>query len=125
MSEQRQPTQELKKLKEILEIDNLIIPSYQRPYKWQSQHVIQLLDDIFEHIIIKKKVYRIGSLILHEEGNNIQNIVDGQQRLTTISILLKAVGRKDLLLHNQEYKHKDSKDNIVYNYRIVQNWLHK
>lgn len=124
MSEQKQPTQEIKKLKEILEINNLIIPPYQRPYKWQSQHVIQLLDDIFEHIIVKEKVYRIGSLILHED-NNKQNIVDGQQRLTTISILLKALGNNSGLLLNKNYSHKISKDNIVYNYRIVQNWLQK
>ena len=112
--------QEIKKLSELLSL-NLIIPPYQRPYKWKSQQVIQLLDDIFEHIIIKNKTYRIGSVILHKD-----DVVDGQQRLTTISILLKCLDKNEnTLLLNQNYKHKISKDNIVYNYRVIQNWLSK
>lgn len=133
--------QEIKKLKELLEIKNLTIPPYQRPYKWRTENVIQLLEDIFEHIITKEKVYRIGSLIVHEETEKDENgkiiydggepkikernIVDGQQRLTTISILLYHLKNENYLFLNQNYKHKISKDNIVYNSRIIQNWLDK
>ncbi|MEG2078267.1 DUF262 domain-containing protein [Chryseobacterium sp.] len=116
--------QEIKKISELIEIKNLIIPPYQRPYKWKAENVTQLLDDIFEHIVTKGKVYRIGSLIVHDERQNF-NIVDGQQRLTTISILLKALGNEKVLLLNQEYRHKISQDNIVFNYRVIQNWLQK
>lgn len=120
--------QEIKKISELIEIKNLIIPPYQRPYKWKAENVTQLLDDIFEHIVINEKMYRIGSVILHSEtkdNTTTHNIVDGQQRLTTISILLKVLDSEDNLLLNQEYKHKISQDNIVYNYRVIQNWLHK
>lgn len=120
--------QEIKKLSELLKIENLTIPTYQRPYKWKAENVTQLLEDISEHIITKEKTYRIGSLILHEDNNSTNekelNIVDGQQRLTTISILLYHLNEKTLLL-NQKYKHKISKDNIVYNSRVIQNWLNK
>jgi hypothetical protein len=133
--------QKIKKLSELLSIESLTIPLYQRPYKWGVENVTQLLEDIFEHIITKEKVYRIGNLIVHEEaekdenGNIIynggepkikgRNIVDGQQRLTTISILLYHLGSENYLLLNQNYKHKISKENIVYNSRVIQDWLKK
>jgi uncharacterized protein YqgQ len=119
----KHPTQSIKKISELIEI-NLKIPVYQRPYKWKAENVIQLLDDIFDHIIVQKKNYRIGSLILHREDENM-NIVDGQQRLSTISILLHCLCNKNILLLNENYKHKISKDNIVYNFRVINNWLLK
>lgn len=72
----------------------LVVPSYQRPYKWTSRNAIQLLDDIIEAQNDNKEVYRVGTLILHEEykeGRRIYNIVDGQQRLITFSLLLFAI----------------------------------
>lgn len=114
--------QEVKPLLKLLEMNNLTIPEYQRPYKWKAENVTQLLDDIFEYVITKEKTYRIGSLIVHEESTKL-NIVDGQQRLTTISILLHHLNHGNSLLLNQNYKHIVSKDNIVYNSRIIKNWL--
>lgn len=119
MSEARQ---EIKKLSELLNID-LTIPPYQRPYKWSEKNVIQLLEDIFEYVILKNKDYRIGNIILHNE-NSTKNVVDGQQRLTTISLLLKILdGSFNGLLLNEKYKHNISKNNIVYNYRIIDKWV--
>src|SRR5690606_35216876 len=80
----------------------------------------------------KEKKYRIGSFIVHDdvkkdngEGARKLNIVDGQQRLTTISILLFHLKYENVLLLTQNYKHKISKDNITYNSRLIQNWLKK
>lgn len=113
---------EIKTMGEILGM-NFIIPPYQRPYKWTVKNVVQLLDDIFEYLVIKNKNYRIGNIILHEEKGE-KNIVDGQQRLTTISLLMKNINPEfDKLLLNQEFKHKISKDNIVYNFIVIANWL--
>lgn len=70
----------------------LHIPEYQRPYKWTARNAIQLLDDIIEARSNNKKNYRVGTLILHKEsknGGDLYNIVDGQQRLITFSLLLK------------------------------------
>ena len=77
-----------------LENINLIIPDYQRPYKWTVGNVIRLLDDIEEAWKNDRRNYRVGTLILHhdEKDNiyNIYNIVDGQQRTVTFSLILKA-----------------------------------
>ena len=73
-------------------IDNvtLTIPEYQRPYKWTARNAIQLLDDIIEAMNNNKEVYRVGTLILHKE-QDCYNIVDGQQRTITFSLLLYAL----------------------------------
>lgn len=70
----------------------LTIPEYQRPYKWQPKHVNQLIDDIFNHS--NKPCYRLGTVVLHQdqdseggEEKGTLNIVDGQQRLLTLTLL--------------------------------------
>ncbi|MCW7555094.1 DUF262 domain-containing protein [Endozoicomonas gorgoniicola] len=64
----------------------LSVPDYQRPYKWQPKHVNQLLDDVILHR--NKSSYRLGTVVLHQDDDNKQlNIVDGQQRLLTLTLL--------------------------------------
>lgn len=77
-------------------IDNikLSVPDYQRPYKWTARNAIQLLDDIIEARNNNKEVYRVGTLILHRDKTKereVYNIVDGQQRVITFSLLLQAL----------------------------------
>ena len=122
MDIQKTPNQETIKL-EALVSEKLIIPPYQRPYKWTKKNVVQLLEDIFEYVVVKKKDYRIGNIILYEKDGE-KNIVDGQQRLTTISLLLKKLDLEfNGLLSNQEFKLNISKNNIVYNFRVLEKWL--
>lgn len=118
------PILEEKLLKDLYEM-NFSIPIYQRPYKWKKEHVIRLLDDLYENIYQKKgSMYRIGSLILHEdEKKNPFDIVDGQQRLTTISMILYHLKSENILLKAQDYKHEISKNNIKFNYSIIENWF--
>lgn len=70
---------------------DLIIPEYQRPYKWTARNSIQLLDDIIDAKNANKEIYRVGTLILHKDENGNYNIVDGQQRTITFSLLLYAL----------------------------------
>lgn len=65
-----------------LKFGELSIPAYQRPYKWTSKNVNQLISDLETYQ--SQKSYRLGSLVLH---NN--EIVDGQQRIVTLSLILK------------------------------------
>ena len=107
----------------IITIDEILkkplrLPEHQRPYKWQIRHVQQLLSDLLNHFR-EQKTYRIGTVVLHnhqEKGDIfVADIVDGQQRLTTLTLLLYAMGVSDLQLLEQEYKHSISQDNIVKN----------
>lgn len=70
-----------------LKWDQLKIPSYQRPYKWTVKNVNQLISDIHHFQLEKVSSYRIGTLVLHNH-DGIYYIVDGQQRIVTISLLL-------------------------------------
>jgi hypothetical protein len=120
----KNPTQKVVKLVDLIGENKLSIPEYQRPYKWSEKNVLQLLDDIFYSVELINKDYRIGNLIIHEDEGKKLNVVDGQQRLTTISILLKVLEKEfNQLLLAQEYKHTISKNNISYNYRIISQWV--
>ena len=80
-----------KKVGELLKKGNLRIPSYQRPYRWNRKHIRNLFYDLRD--AMGKKEYQIGSVILHENDEYLDNdgrldIVDGQQRLISISLFL-------------------------------------
>lgn len=67
-----------------------VIPRYQRAYAWEDKEIIQLIDDIND-IECKETVYYIGSLVVAQvKGKeNTYEVVDGQQRLTTLYLLLQ------------------------------------
>ena len=111
----------------------LYIPSYQRPYKWTRKNVADLLNDIGTAIEdnrcpgYDKFRYRVGTVIIHnkkdETGNTERNIVDGQQRLITLSLIKRALDpsfTNSLLEH--KYKDKVSIGNISDNYLFILEW---
>jgi hypothetical protein len=118
-------------LKDLLGM-KLSIPVYQRPYKWTIEHTEDLLNDIKKAMDEKPDIpYVMGSVIVYYRKYNNNNeivdeyeIVDGQQRLTTLSILLYVLKSNNAGgLQNQEYKHVASKKNIVQNAEHISNWL--
>ncbi|ENV18214.1 DUF262 domain-containing protein [Acinetobacter guillouiae] len=83
----------------LLSLDQLIIPDYQRPYKWTEKNLNSLVNDIQEHK--DKSAYRLGTIVLHRDKNHtcLKNIdiVDGQQRTLTLMLLVWAVIQKQEL----------------------------
>lgn len=64
------------------------IPAYQRPYSWEKGNVEQLLDDVWEAYVANDEEYFIGSLItIEREKGRLYDVVDGQQRLTTLNLI--------------------------------------
>lgn len=129
-------SEEITKLQkiQILSIDellkhNLIIPNYQRPYKWTEKNVIDLIQDINHSIEESKKytdfTYRIGTILLHKENEeNFYNIIDGQQRILTLLLiklylLQEKAPQKDLLKSSS----KITQYNLKNNYRIIKEWF--
>ncbi|WP_395043645.1 DUF262 domain-containing protein [Flavobacterium sp.] len=68
------------------------IPTYQRPYKWEDEQVDKLWQDMWEAYENEDKNYFLGSIItaLPREKSSYHDVVDGQQRLTTLMILFCA-----------------------------------
>lgn len=75
---------------------NFFIPSYQRGYRWTERQVEDLLDDIWDfiHKPCKKlnEWYCLQPIVIKKSQNNYE-VLDGQQRLTTIFLLLKQLER--------------------------------
>lgn len=70
---------------------NFNVPAYQRGYRWNELHVKDLLDDLLEFMqeTNRGKFYCLQPLVVKKIGENQYNVIDGQQRLTTIFIILK------------------------------------
>ena len=109
-----------------LENIDLTIPEYQRPYKWTAKNANQLLDDIEEALNGNKEVYRVGTLILHHDEDGHYNIVDGQQRTITFSLLLDCLGQKPIAFLKQPVSNNQyNLHNIINNHRALGRRLSK
>lgn len=83
-------------------VEHYIIPSYQRGYRWTELHVKALLEDI-DAFLRKQSVgaiiqsYCLQPIVVVDQtdndGNRVWEIIDGQQRLTTLYIILKRLGK--------------------------------
>ncbi|RXG21922.1 DUF262 domain-containing protein [Leeuwenhoekiella aequorea] len=82
-------------VKELVTTKNVEIPKYQRPYRWSSKNVNQLLDDIL--LFKDKPAYRLGTVVYHLNDDQILNIVDGQQRSITLLLIGLAIQNNDVL----------------------------
>ena len=83
---------ELYNIKELLNNENkYVIPIYQRNFEWGESEIRQLILDIYDYSVDNyDKDYYIGTLIVYDRKNNFE-IIDGQQRLTTLCILLSLI----------------------------------
>lgn len=108
-----------KKFLKQLDYSAFEIPRYQRPYCWERKNVQLLLDCILQNL--HKKEYRIGSIILNPRDGKY-DIVDGQQRITTIALIAKVLGL-DLKLKSAQYSHISSKHHIYDNKVFIELWV--
>lgn len=86
-------TAEQRELIKIFKIDEqYVIPAYQRPYSWGYDQCLQLFNDIFESFKLEEE-YFIGNIIIakSESNKDVLEVIDGQQRLTTLLLLIKVL----------------------------------
>ena len=82
-----------------------VIPEYQRPYSWSEDEICTLFDDLWNFSIERNqdngaKSYFLGCVVSYKE-NEERQIIDGQQRITSLFLLLRAVFS---MLENSEIK---------------------
>ena len=112
---------------------NFFIPSYQRGYRWEEQQVTDLLNDIYSFAIKKnksdKEFYCLQPIVVRKCSENIINlnelispldnniwyeVIDGQQRLTTIRILLTYLIKEHL--NGKSLNDEYGKDELLLEY---------
>lgn len=81
---------EMLSVKTLLSGDDYLIPMYQRNYAWEESHLSQLVQDVYDSCASNKNYY-IGTLVVYDRNNGSYETVDGQQRLTTLNIILCAL----------------------------------
>lgn len=77
-----------KEIRTILQSGYYRIPRFQRPYSWEKDHIQDFWNDI---VIDSEDDYFIGSMVVYKQEKGYFGIVDGQQRLTTITIFLSVL----------------------------------
>jgi uncharacterized protein with ParB-like and HNH nuclease domain len=98
---------------------DFLIPDYQRPYAWDESQCQTLWDDIFTFAFPdnnyqkfeKNEEYFLGSIVTFENENNKKEVIDGQQRLTTLMLLLRAFYAK--FNNMQDDNSKSTRDRIA------------
>ncbi len=119
---------------DIISVDNLLsmklqIPPYQRPYKWNIQSVQELLGDISDAIADSERYrndfkYRIGTIIVHRNSKGEYEIVDGQQRIITLTLIKLCI---DSSYHNNivdsVFNNSTTRINIHDNYTFIKEWF--
>lgn len=86
---------ERKSIFEYLSKNKFLIPMYQRNYVWSEDQCEQLWEDVYNFFENKEEdeEYFLGSVVIYKE-NGKQNIIDGQQRTTTLCLFIRALYEK-------------------------------
>ena len=74
----------------------LVIPQFQRPYDWEQQQVIDLIEDLRDAHRKEIPLF-LGLVVVHSTADGLA-VIDGQQRLTTLMLALAAMGGRDKVL---------------------------
>lgn len=106
---------------------NLAIPDYQRPYKWSIQSIDDMLWDINNSTRQSQSFadykYRIGTIILHNTNGEL-NVVDGQQRLISLTLISKYLDDTfDNAILRKTFYDKTTQKHIHDNYTHIREWF--
>ena len=115
---------ELKTLNELSQY-SFYIPAYQRGYRWTEQEVIDLLNDINEFTPrevndTEKTWYCLQPIVVKQKGENEYEVIDGQQRLTTVYLILHLLNqdyvvKKQDKLFSMDYQTRKGSKNFLLN----------
>ena len=100
---------------------NLVIPDYQRTYCWEDKNVTDFWDNLLE--MPHNSDYHLGSIILQRRTVNdctLYNIIDGQQRLVTLTLIMRELGYTGQMpLLKQKFISKDARLHVANNKALI------
>ena len=97
------------KINGLLDNDKYIIPIYQRNYAWEDKEISLLIQDLGNACQKSKDNYYIGSLVVYKRENGDFEVIDGQQRLTTLTLIMHHLF-KDGFTRNVYFEHRKNSD---------------
>ena len=100
-----------------------VIPVYQRKYDWKEENCRQLYEDLKKIVRDDRESHFFGSIVSSVIGNGASteyHIIDGQQRLTTVSLLLLAI--RNLIRQNKITAKEDRLDDQINDRFLVSPW---
>ena len=102
---------------------NFIIPFQQRGYKWTMENISELLHDFLDFIKKdeSKKVYCLQPFAVIPRGGNRFCVIDGQQRLTTLFLLFKAISGDELYSFTYERDESNLDNEVVNRWNLLHN----
>lgn len=104
-----------KSIREIFQSD-YVVPLYQRNYAWSDKQIHLLLRDIYENYCKdSRSFYFIGTLIVLKRKNEDFEVIDGQQRLTTLSLIAKKLD-KSLTTSKLQYDSRPEVESFLSTY---------
>ena len=120
----------------VFENGDYVIPIYQRNYAWRKEEIEQLLTDIDDLDETNSGKYYLGSLVVNQVQPRVYEVIDGQQRLTTLFLLLRyldhpSVERNPLKFEARERSNitisdikttMDSKNHSLYSEELVEGY---
>lgn len=97
--------QSVKQLLETGKANKFIIPEYQRPYAWTDEQIQTLFEDLVEYTENNSENsgesnYFLGTIVSYENDNKEQEIIDGQQRITSLFAFDKRLKLVQYLKHD-------------------------
>lgn len=87
------------------------VPDYQRRYGWKNEQLEALWGDLYDSFKNDSKAnYFLGSIVVVKNANNIYELIDGQQRLTTLMIMISVLSKTypDIACPNPDNEDDDS-----------------
>ena len=103
------------KIRDVLK-DKYIVPDFQRDYTWEWKNLQLVLNDIKEAYSKGKKAYILGPIVVKETDGK-KKLIDGQQRLTSLLIILKALEVRD-----NGFLGFENRDHVVELFRNIKDW---
>ena len=100
--------------------NDLVIPDYQRNYCWEDKQVKALWDSLKE--IPHDGEYHLGTIILQKDSNGNYAVIDGQQRLVTLTLIVRELNYQgNMPLLNQKFLSENSKKHVANSRWLIKN----
>ena len=93
------------------------VPIYQRNFAWEKDEISALIQDVYDAYTAQKQTYFIGTLVSFYKGDQVHEVIDGQQRLTTIYLVLSALGVS--LRNKLTYRARKKSNNTIQNIQSI------